>query len=144
MQVGVSSGYVIITHLTSQTLLQRQPCVRCKTKKKYFLTLRMSKSCRLTSQKRAVTKMLASKVNVNGCFCTAAIAGHTSSPFWPQRLYLWYYTLISPYTRMAIDQIYQPLVSVTTWFYNHSYNHGTILVFTSTHYLSFFQYLIWF
>ena len=56
----------------------------------------------------------------------------------------WYHTLISPYARMAIDQIYQPLVSVTTWFYNHSYNHGTILVFTSTHYLSFFQYLIWF
>ena len=64
--------------------------------------------------------------------------------FWPQRLYLWYHTLISPYARMAIDQIYQPLVSVTTWFYNHSYNHGAILVFTSTHYLSFFQYLIWF
>ena len=61
-------------------------------------------------------------------------------PFWPQRLYLWYHTLISPYARMAMDQIYQPLVSVTTWFYNHSYNHGTILVFTSTHYLSFFQY----
>ena len=64
-------------------------------------------------------------------------------PFWPQRLYLWYHTLISRYARMAIDQIYQPLVSVTTWFYNHSYNHGTILVLTSTHYLSFFQYLIW-
>ena len=61
--------------------------------------------------------------------------------FWPQRLYLWYHPLISPNARMAIDQIYQPLVSVTTWFYNHSYNHGTILVFT--HYLSFFQYLIW-
>ena len=58
--------------------------------------------------------------------------------FWPRRLYLWYHTLISPYGRMAIDQIYTPLVSVNTWVYNHSYNHGTILVFTSTHYLSIF------
>ena len=57
-----------------------------------------------------------------------------SFTFWLQRLFLWYHTLISPYARMAIDQIYQPLVSVTTRFYNHYYNHGTLLVFTSTHY----------